>query len=75
MMPPQTTLRIWRGDAEQAKFVDYSTVAEEGEVVLDVILRIQATEANDLAVALETARRASAAHAAPRSTVGHVCCA
>ena len=50
MMPPQTTLRIWRGDAEQAKFVDYSTVAEEGEVVLDVILRIQATEANDLAV-------------------------
>ena len=50
MMPPQTTLRIWRGDAEQAKFVEYSTVAEEGEVVLDVILRIQATEANDLAV-------------------------
>jgi succinate dehydrogenase iron-sulfur subunit len=42
--------RIWRGEGADAKFVDYKTEAEEGMVVLDVVHRIQATQANDLAV-------------------------
>ncbi len=32
------------------KFVDYKTEVESGMVVLDVVHRIQATQANDLAV-------------------------
>jgi succinate dehydrogenase / fumarate reductase iron-sulfur subunit len=44
------TFRIWRGDAQQGKFVDYKTEVESGMVVLDVVHRIQATQANDLAV-------------------------
>ena len=42
--------RIWRGDgAGESKFVDYETEASEGMVVLDVVHKIQATQANDLA--------------------------
>src|ERR671939_545146 len=44
------TMRVWRGDASGGDFVDYRVEAEEGEVVLDVLHRIQATEANDLAI-------------------------
>ena len=44
------TLRLWRGDAGGGGFHDYSSPVEEGMVVLDVVLRIQATQANDLAV-------------------------
>jgi succinate dehydrogenase / fumarate reductase, iron-sulfur subunit len=44
------TFRIWRGDAKGGDFVDYKTEASEGMVVLDVVHRIQATQANDLAV-------------------------
>ena len=43
-------MRIWRGDARGGDFVDYRVPYEEGEVVLDVIHRLQATVANDLAV-------------------------
>ncbi|MGH9327700.1 MAG: 2Fe-2S iron-sulfur cluster-binding protein, partial [Terriglobia bacterium] len=42
--------RIWRGDQNGGKFVDYSTEAAPGMVVLDAIHEIQATQANDLAV-------------------------
>ena len=42
--------RIRRGDgAEDKGFVDYQTEASEGMVVLDVVHKIQATQANDLA--------------------------
>ena len=42
--------RISRGDgAEDKGFVDYKTEASEGMVVLDVVHKIQATQANDLA--------------------------
>jgi succinate dehydrogenase / fumarate reductase iron-sulfur subunit len=41
--------RIWRGDTQGGKFVDYSTEVAEGMVVLDAVHRIQATQANDLA--------------------------
>ena len=44
------TFRIWRGDSTSGKFVDYKTEVESGMVVLDVVHRIQAEQANDLAV-------------------------
>jgi succinate dehydrogenase / fumarate reductase, iron-sulfur subunit len=43
-------MRIWRGDADGGEFVSYTVSAEEGEVVLDAIHRLQATQAGDLAV-------------------------
>ena len=43
-------LSVWRGDASGGAFVDYTVPADEGMVVLDVVHRIQATEAPDLAV-------------------------
>jgi succinate dehydrogenase / fumarate reductase, iron-sulfur subunit len=43
------TFRIWRGDAGGGKFTDYTTEVSEGMVVLDVVHKIQATQANDLA--------------------------
>jgi len=42
--------QIWRGDSNAGQFVDYRTDVESGMVVLDVVHRIQATQANDLAV-------------------------
>jgi succinate dehydrogenase / fumarate reductase iron-sulfur subunit len=45
----KATFRIWRGDAQSGKFVDYATDVSEGMVVLDAIHKIQATQANDLA--------------------------
>ncbi len=47
--PDDVTMTIWRGDAEGGAFTDYVLPAVEGEVVLDVIHRIQATDAPDLA--------------------------
>jgi succinate dehydrogenase / fumarate reductase, iron-sulfur subunit len=41
--------RIWRGDANGGKCVDYSTEVSEGMVVLDAVHNIQATQATDLA--------------------------
>jgi succinate dehydrogenase / fumarate reductase iron-sulfur subunit len=46
----QAKLRVWRGDAEGGGLRDFTVEANEGEVVLDVIHRIQATQAGDLAV-------------------------
>ena len=42
--------RVWRGDAESGELVDYTVEVNEGEVVLDIIHRLQATQAGDLAV-------------------------
>src|SRR5205814_9289318 len=52
---PQSTsykahFRVWRGDASAGELVDYTVEVNEGEVVLDVIHRLQATQAGDLAV-------------------------
>ena len=44
------TFRIWRGDAKSGHFQDYTTEISEGMVVLDAVHRIQAEQANDLAV-------------------------
>jgi succinate dehydrogenase iron-sulfur subunit len=50
MMGTDVVMRIWRGDAAGGEFRDYGVVAEEGEVVLDVLHRVQAYDANDLAI-------------------------
>src|SRR6202165_3050311 len=44
------TFQIWRGERGNGKFIDYATEYEAGMVVLDVVHRIQAAQANDLAV-------------------------
>ena len=49
-MATQATFRIWRGDPAGGQFQDYTTPVEEGMVVLDAVHRIQAQQANDLAV-------------------------
>ena len=46
-------MRIWRGDDEGGEFTDYVMPAVEGEVVLDVIHRIQAFRRLDLACLME----------------------
>ncbi len=43
------TFRIWRGDASGGQLQEYKVEVNEGEVVLDVIHRLQATQAPDLA--------------------------
>ena len=42
--------RVWRGDADGGALRDYSIPVNEGEVVLDIIHRLQATQTPDLAV-------------------------
>ncbi|MFF0489056.1 succinate dehydrogenase/fumarate reductase iron-sulfur subunit [Nocardia sp. NPDC004068] len=42
--------RVWRGDDEGGALQDYTVEVNEGEVVLDIIHRLQATQAPDLAV-------------------------
>src|SRR5687767_15925435 len=42
-------MRVWRGDSQGGSFVDYDVESGEGMVVLDVIHRLQATQAPDLA--------------------------
>jgi succinate dehydrogenase / fumarate reductase, iron-sulfur subunit len=49
-MSSTVKFRIWRGDSIAGEFREYDTPLEEGEVVLDVVHRIQAEQANDLAV-------------------------
>src|SRR5580700_7845941 len=49
-MATTATFRIWRGDTAGGAFQDYTTPVEEGMVVLDAVHRIQAQQANDLAV-------------------------
>src|SRR5439155_20103337 len=46
----KASFRIWRGDARGGDFRDYATEVAEGMVVLDAVHRIQAEQANDLAV-------------------------
>jgi succinate dehydrogenase / fumarate reductase iron-sulfur subunit len=42
--------RVWRGNVDGGELVDFTVEVNEGEVVLDIIHRIQATQAGDLAV-------------------------
>ncbi|MGH2500157.1 MAG: succinate dehydrogenase/fumarate reductase iron-sulfur subunit [Candidatus Limnocylindria bacterium] len=43
-------MKVWRGDRRGGEFRRYTVPADEGMVVLDVVFRIQATHAPDLAV-------------------------
>jgi succinate dehydrogenase / fumarate reductase, iron-sulfur subunit len=42
--------RVWRGDADGGALADFQVEVNEGEVVLDVLHRLQATQTPDLAV-------------------------
>ena len=44
------SFRVWRGDAGSGELKDYKVEVNEGEVVLDVLHRLQATQASDLAI-------------------------
>jgi len=46
---PTATFKIWRGDATNGEFKEYTTEVATGMVVLDAVLQIQAESANDLA--------------------------
>jgi succinate dehydrogenase / fumarate reductase iron-sulfur subunit len=49
-MSYDATLRVWRGDDEGGELTDFTVEVNEGEVVLDIVHRIQASQAPDLAV-------------------------
>src|ERR687887_237230 len=49
-MAYQAKLRVWRGDEDGGALQDFSVEVNEGEVVLDIIHRLQQTQAGDLAV-------------------------
>ena len=44
------SMRVWRGDDTGGALQDYTVEVNDGEVVLDIIHRLQATQAGDLAV-------------------------
>ncbi len=49
-MAYQAKFRVWRGDSDKGDLQDYTVEVNEGEVILDIIHRLQATQAPDLAV-------------------------
>lgn len=49
-MAYQANMRVWRGDLDGGALQNYSVEVNEGEVVLDIIHRLQQTQAGDLAV-------------------------
>jgi succinate dehydrogenase / fumarate reductase, iron-sulfur subunit len=49
-MAYDASFRVWRGDASGGVLQDFTVEVNDGEVVLDVIHRLQATQTPDLAV-------------------------
>src|SRR5687768_3301135 len=49
-MSYKANFRVWRGDVDSGELRDYTVEVNEGEVVLDIIHRLQATQTPDLAV-------------------------
>jgi succinate dehydrogenase / fumarate reductase iron-sulfur subunit len=49
-MTHQAHFKVWRGDADGGALQDYDVEANEGEVVLDVLHRLQATQTPDMAI-------------------------
>ena len=49
-MAYQASMRVWRGDDDGGALQDYTVEVNEGEVVLDIIHRLQQTQTPDLAV-------------------------
>src|ERR1044072_8237398 len=50
LMSYQANMRVWRGDNSGGALQDYSVEVNEGEVVLDIIHRLQQTQTGDLSV-------------------------
>jgi succinate dehydrogenase / fumarate reductase iron-sulfur subunit len=46
----KASFRVWRGDDTAGELQDFKVEVNEGEVVLDIIHRLQATQVSDLAV-------------------------
>ncbi|MBL1073157.1 succinate dehydrogenase/fumarate reductase iron-sulfur subunit [Nocardia sp. 2] len=46
----EAKFKVWRGDTDGGDLQDFTVEVNEGEVVLDIIHRLQATQAPDLAV-------------------------
>ncbi|HEU5271843.1 MAG TPA: succinate dehydrogenase/fumarate reductase iron-sulfur subunit [Jatrophihabitans sp.] len=49
-MTYKANFKVWRGDAADGALQDFQVEVNDGEVVLDIIHRLQATQASDLAV-------------------------
>ena len=49
-MSYEAKFKVWRGDAGKGELRDFAVEVNEGEVVLDIIHRLQATQAPDMAV-------------------------
>jgi len=49
-MTYNATMRVWRGDEAGGELQDFTVEVNEGEVVLDIIHRLQQTQTPDLAV-------------------------
>jgi succinate dehydrogenase / fumarate reductase iron-sulfur subunit len=49
-MSYKSKFKVWRGDSAGGDLTDYTVEVNEGEVLLDVIHRLQATQVPDLAV-------------------------
>ena len=49
-MTYDASFRVWRGDPAGGDLVDFTVAVNEGEVVLDILPRLQATQAPDPAV-------------------------
>ena len=49
-MSHEAAFRVWRGDASGGELQDFTVTVNEGEVVLDILHRLQATQTPDLAV-------------------------
>ena len=49
-MAYNASMRVWRGDESGGALQNFTVEVNEGEVVLDIIHRLQQTEVPDLAV-------------------------
>lgn len=65
-MTYSASMRVWRGDESCGELREFTVEVNEGEVVLDVILRLQQT--HRISQCAGIAKLASADPARPRST-------
>jgi succinate dehydrogenase / fumarate reductase iron-sulfur subunit len=49
-MSYKAKFKVWRGEGGEGRLEDFTVEVNDGEVVLDIIHRLQATQAPDLAV-------------------------
>lgn len=70
----QAKLRVWRGDDGSGDLQDFTVEANEGEVVLDLIHRLQATQVPDLAVRWNC-KAGKCGSCSAEVTAGRACCA